>query len=96
MRTDGETDRHDEATSRFWQFCERALTQVFILQHYTYQFLRQDTKLHMPYFATNLFIFNSVDGGEMGTGTNYRGPASGRPDNVAHVFAFSVVSDAVR
>jgi hypothetical protein len=22
-RTDGQTDRHDEANSRFWQFCER-------------------------------------------------------------------------
>jgi len=24
MRTDGQTDRHDEANSRFLQFCERA------------------------------------------------------------------------
>ena len=23
-QTDGRTDRHDEANSRFWQFCERA------------------------------------------------------------------------
>jgi hypothetical protein len=83
--------RHDEANSRFWQFCERALTRalhvsVFAPRH----------KLHLPYFATNLFIFSSVDGGETGTGINYRGPASGRPNNVAHVFAFSVVPDAVR
>jgi len=89
-------DRHDGANSRFSQFCKRALTRVFTLQHYTYQFLRQETKLHLPYFATNPFIFSSVDGREMAAGTNYRGPASGRPDNVAYVFAFSVISDAVR
>jgi len=28
MRTDGQIDRHDEANSRFLQFCERALKQV--------------------------------------------------------------------
>jgi hypothetical protein len=52
-------DRYDEGNSRFWQFCERALTRVFTLEHYTYQFLRQDTKLHLPYFAT-IYSFSTV------------------------------------
>jgi hypothetical protein len=96
MRTDGETKNHDEAKSRISQFCEHALTRVFTLEHYTYQFLRQETKLHLPYFATDQLIFSSVDGGETGVGTNYRGPASRRPDSIAHAFVFSVASDAVR
>jgi hypothetical protein len=29
MRTDRRTDRHDEANSRFSQFCERALNMVY-------------------------------------------------------------------
>jgi hypothetical protein len=37
------------------------------VQHYTYQFWRQESKLHLPYFATKLFIFSSVDGGEDGS-----------------------------
>jgi hypothetical protein len=28
MRTDGQIDRHDEANSRFLQFCKRTLKQV--------------------------------------------------------------------
>jgi hypothetical protein len=96
MRKEVETDSHGKDDSYFSQFCERASTQVCILKHYTYQFLRHETKLRLPHFATHLFIFSSVERGVAGQGTNYRGPASGRPDNVAHVFAFSAVSDAVR
>jgi len=96
MRTDWETGRHDEVNGRFSQFWEPALTWVFLLHYYTINFCPKRTKLHFRYFATDQFIFSSVDGGDTAAGTNYREPTSGRPESVANVFAFSVLSDAVR
>jgi hypothetical protein len=87
MRTDGETDRYDEVNSRFLQFWERALTRVFTLQHYTYQFLRpKKTKLHFPYFATDQFIFSSVDGRQPALTTGDRRPEG---PTVLHMFLLS-------
>ena len=32
-RTDGQADRHDETSSRFWRFCEGTLKRVIHAKH---------------------------------------------------------------
>jgi hypothetical protein len=36
VRTEGQTDRHDEVSSRFWRFCVGALKRVINAKHRIY------------------------------------------------------------